>query len=85
MLIAIFLLIMNNIDCFTIMGPRYHVLILDYKTNKIVCRIFAIETIFSHIHRLIKSYLKSIICVYESRNYLDYRFVVAESLQCAEP
>ena len=67
------------------MGPRYHVLTLDYKTTKIVCRILAIKTIFSHIHRLIKNYLKSIICVYESRNYLDYRFVVAESLQCAEP
>ena len=85
MLIAIRLLIMNNIDCVTIMGPRYHVLTLDYKTTKIVCHILAIETIFSHIHRLIKSHLKSIICVYESRNYLDYRFVVAESLQCAEP
>ena len=67
------------------MGPRYHMLTLDYKTSKIVCHIFSIETIFSHINKLINGHLKSILCVYESRNYLDYGFVVPESLQCAVP
>ena len=76
---------MNNIDCVTIMGPRYHVLTLDYKTTKIVCHILTIETIFSHINKLINGHLKSILCVDESRNYLDYGFVVSESLQCVEP
>ena len=76
---------MNNIDCLTIMGPRYHMLTLDYKTTKKVCHILTIETIFSHINKLINGYLKSISYVYDSHNYLYYDFVASESLQCAEP